>query len=89
MSEPDEQMSMLMRRVARAETISPAIAQKLAEMLFVSHYGKEMTDLQLPLVVNDHGDRWEVTGAVGTTVGQRLKIVMMKVDGKITEFVMW
>jgi hypothetical protein len=84
-----EHESMLLRRALRKETISSAIALRLAEMVFVRLYGKEYTDERSPLVVIDRGDRWEVISRDGITPGERLRIVIVKTNGRILELVNW
>jgi hypothetical protein len=54
-------------------------------MLFIRHYGQEHTNEQLPLVVIDQGDRWEVHGREG--VPHRLTTIIKKIDGRILELV--
>lgn len=80
---------MMLRRAANAETISSDIALRLAELIFVRHHGNEITDAQLPLGIEDHGDRWLIQGGGTPPPGQRLKIVIKKVDGRIVEFAIW
>src|SRR5262245_35580178 len=70
-----EDPSMLLRRAFRQETISSDIALRLAEMVFAHLYGKGYTDERSPLVVIDHGDRWEVISREGIAPGERLKMV--------------
>jgi hypothetical protein len=53
---------MVMRKAAGTEVISSDIALRFAELIFTHHYGKEVTDAQLPLTIVDHKDRWEVKG---------------------------
>jgi hypothetical protein len=81
----DESMAMLLRRAMHVDMISAEIASRLAEMLFVRHYSQEQTNEQLPLVVVDRGDRWEVHGREGAP--HRLMTVIRKVDGRILELV--
>jgi hypothetical protein len=81
----DESMAMLLRRARHVDIISAEIASRLAEMLFVRHYSQEQTNEQLPLVVVDRGDRWEVHGREGAP--HRLMTVIRKVDGRVLELV--
>jgi hypothetical protein len=83
----DESKAMFLRRSMRVETISSDIAVRLAEMLFVRHYGEEHTNEQVPLVVVDRGDRWEVHGREGAS--HRLTTIIRKADGCILELVSW
>jgi NTF2 fold immunity protein len=83
----DEGMAMFLRRSRLVETVSSDIALRLAEMLFVRHYGQEHTNEQLPLVVVDRGDRWEVHGREGAA--HRLTAIIKKADGRILELVSW
>jgi NTF2 fold immunity protein len=74
----------------RGETISSDIALRLAEMVFVHSYGREVTEAQLPLSISDGGDRWEVHGrkaASSTADVGRLGITIMKADARIIELV--
>ena len=84
-----EDVSMLLRRAMRQETISSDIALRLAEMVFVRLYGREYTEERSPLVIVDVGDRWEVRSREGITPGERLKIIIMKTNGRIQELVNW
>jgi hypothetical protein len=86
MSSFDEEISMQLRRATRSETISSDIALRLAEMVFVRHYSHLINE-QLPLEVTDRGDRWEVHGK--GTPGERLRMVVMKIDGRIVDLVAW
>jgi hypothetical protein len=85
----DEGMSMFLRRARHEETISSDIALRLAEMVFIRIYGKEYTDERLPLVIIDRGDRWEVNSREGIPPLQRLKMIIMKTNGRILELVSW
>jgi hypothetical protein len=80
-----EGTSMLIRRGLGQETISSDIALLLAEMIFVRKYGKDYTDARSPLVLIDHGDRWEVQSCDGVNQGERLKIVIVKTNGRILD----
>jgi hypothetical protein len=84
-----EGLSMFLRRSLGQETISSDIALHLAEMVFVRLYGKEYTDQRSPLVVIDNMDRWEVRSREGITPGERLKMIIMKTDGRILELANW
>ena len=76
-----------------AETISSDIALRLAEMVFVHSYGREVTEAQLPLSISDGGDRWEIHGRKAAASapdpkdpsGGRLGITIMKADAQIIE----
>jgi hypothetical protein len=81
----DESSSMFLRRMHNVETVSSDIALRLAEMLFIRIYGQEFTNEQLPLVVIDRGDRWEVLGREGDH--HRLTTTIKKFDGRIVELV--
>lgn len=89
MSDYDEGLSMQLRRATHAVTMSSDIALRLAEMLFVRHYGQEQTNAQLPLIVSDRVDRWEINGSKENPPGQRVKMIIMKTDGRIVELVAW
>jgi hypothetical protein len=84
-SDTGESTAMFLRRARNVETVSSDIALRLAEMLFIRHYGQEHTNEQLPLVVIDQGDRWEVHGRDG--VPHRLIAIIKKIDGRILELV--
>jgi hypothetical protein len=81
----DESASMFLRRMHNVETVSSDIALRLAEMLFIRIYGQQFTNEQLPLVVTDRGDRWEVLGCEGAH--HRLTTTIKKIDGRIVELV--
>jgi hypothetical protein len=89
----DEDMPMFLRRATETETISADIAIRIAEMVFAHNYGRDVTDHQLPLTVRDGGDRWIVEGSnlvasspdLTDPVGGKLRIAIMKVDGRIAE----
>jgi hypothetical protein len=83
----DESPAMSLRRATRVETVSSDIALRLAEMLFVRHYGEEQTNEQLPLVITDRGDKWEVHGREGSP--HRLIAIIRKTDGRILELALW
>ena len=85
----DEGMSMFLRRMRHEETISSEIAEKLAEMVFFRVYGKEYTEERMPFVIVDRSDRWEINSRDGIPSPQRLKIVIMKANGRIVELVSW
>jgi hypothetical protein len=80
------------RSAPGAETISSDIALRLAEMVFVHNYGREVTDAQLPLSISDGGDRWEIHGRKSVSAsdakaasGGRLGITIMKADARIVD----
>jgi hypothetical protein len=81
----DESIDIFLRRATHVDVISSEIALRLAEMLFARHYSQEHANEQLPLVVVDRGDRWEVHGREGAP--QRLKTVIKKADGRILKLV--
>jgi hypothetical protein len=85
----DEGMSMFLRRMRHEETISSDIAIKLAEMVFFRVYGKEYTEERMPFLIVDRGDRWEINSRDGIPSPQRLKMVIMKANGRILELVSW
>jgi hypothetical protein len=78
-----------MRRISGTDIVSSEIALRLAEMLFGHHYGKDVTDQQLPLKIVDKGDRWEIVGNHVDIPGQRLKALIVKADGRIVELFAW
>ena len=78
--------------VPSGETISSDIALRLAEMVFVHNYGREITEAQLPLSISDGGDRWEIHGHKAASpsepkaaAGGRLGIIIMKADARIVD----
>ncbi len=95
MSQSGEDMSMLLAKARNVETISADIAEKLAVLIFRRNFGDAVTDGQLPLVVIDRGDRWDVEGSTDVPssidlddpVGGRLVITIMKTDCQITRLV--
>lgn len=87
MAKADEELSMLLRRATRAETISSEIALRLAEMVFARHYGEATLAAQLPLVITDRADKWEINGSQAAPLGQRLRMIIMKTDGRIVDLV--
>jgi len=76
-------MDILLRRATHMDLISSEIALRLAEMLFARHYPPGHANEQLPLVVVDRGDRWEVHGREGAP--QRIMTVIKKADGRVVE----
>jgi hypothetical protein len=78
-----------------AETISSDIALRLAEMVFIHNYGREITEAQSPLSIADRGDRWEIRGKTAASLPAgakepsdgRLSITIMKADARIVELV--
>jgi hypothetical protein len=85
----DEGMSKFLCRARHEETISSDIALHLAEMVFVRVVGKRYTEERMPLAIIDRGDRWEVNSREGIPPGQRLKMIIMKTNGRILELVGW
>ena len=78
--------------VPSGETISSDIALRLAEMVFVHNYGREVTEAQLPLSISDGGDRWKIHGRESASSsdpkavsGGRLAITIMKADARIVD----
>jgi hypothetical protein len=78
--------------VPGGETISSDIALRLAEMVFVHNYGREVTEAHLPLSISDGGDRWEIHGRQAASSadpkaasGGRLAITIMKADARIVD----
>jgi hypothetical protein len=84
-SDDDESISMSLRRATHAEIISSDIALRLAEMLFVREWGAKFIAERSPLVVIDGGDRWEVHSREGIPPGERLQMIIMKINGRIVE----
>jgi hypothetical protein len=90
-----DDLSMRPRGTAGTETISSDIALRLAEMVFEHSYGREVTEAQLPLLISDGGDRWEIHGRKAASAapdpsdpaGGRLGITIMKADARIVELV--
>lgn len=87
-----EEKSPLRGAVPGGETISSDIALRLAEMVFVHSYGREVTEAQLPLSIADGGDRWEIHGRKSGSAsdakaasGGRLAITIMKADARIVD----
>jgi hypothetical protein len=61
--EVHEDPSVLLHRLAGVEMASPQIALALAEMVFRRVYGDDDFQTQLPLNIEDGGDRWIIKGS--------------------------
>jgi hypothetical protein len=85
----DEGMSMFHRRMLRTELISSDMALQIAQMVFFRVYGREYTEERMPLVIIDREDRWEINTRDGVPSPQRIKMIIMKTNGRILELVSW
>ena len=91
MSEPEEEMTMRLRRYRNIEVISSDIALKLADMVFREIHGDETVENGLPLTVTDLGDRWRVDSTfrkpssldLKDPEGGQLTMTIQKTNGRI------
>jgi hypothetical protein len=71
--------------IGRRETITSDIALRLAEMVFTRVYGQKYVEERLPFVIEDLGDRWQISSREG--VPRRLLMVVLKYNGRILKLV--
>ena len=76
-----EDISMIDRR----ETITSDIALRLADMVFTRVYGQKYVEERLPFVIEDLGDRWQISSREG--VPRKLQMVVLKYNGRILKLV--
>ncbi len=91
MIEPEEEMTMRLRRYRNVEVVSSDIALKLADMVFRDIHGDETVENGLPLTVADLGDRWRVDSTFRKPAsldledpeGGQLTMTIQKTNGRI------
>ncbi len=91
MTEWTDQITMMMRAARKKYVITADLAVKIADLIFRKEFSDATADNQMPWIVNDMGDKWEVIGSTDRPsspdfedpIGGRLRIVLMKADCQI------